>query len=234
MKMFLLVGFFIYSPIHSYGDLRGDLQKEARKGHKAFSYRQARRFLFGNLHLWESKRKGYVLETYYCGKEFSKKSLKSMGRDRIPSSNIVNTEHVWPQSRFVGGKERRFQKTDLHHLFPVLSPINSRRANHLFGDVSHSVKEVCDGAFSGLGKSGHKVFEPRDEVKGDVARAVFYFSVRYGAKLADYSEKVLKKWNQLDPVDDWEKERNDLIEGFQGNRNPFVDDPSLVSKIKNY
>jgi endonuclease I len=87
------------------------------------------------------------------------------------------------------------------------------------------------------------VFEPRDGQKGDAARAVFYFSIRYGdgcqvKPLAVFdpahpaaSEAVLEEWNLHDPPSDHERQRNDVIEVEQGVRNPFIDHPELVDRV---
>ena len=90
-------------------------------------------------------------------------------------------------------------------------------------------------------------FEPRDAVKGDVARALFYMDVRYdgtggepdlvlvdrstgsGTALGDLC--TLLAWHSGDPVDDGERARNDAIEQIQGNRNLFVDDPDLAVRL---
>ena len=73
---------------------------------------------------------------------------------------------------------------------------------------------------------------PGDEWKGDVARAVLYLNIRYGE---DYKEvgtlDLFLKWNREDPVSAFEKNRNNVIENAQGNRNPFIDNPYLVTLI---
>ncbi len=103
-----------------------------------------------------------------------------------------------------------------------------------------------------------KKVEPADEYKGDIARILMYVYVHYSSKLGDnerldakqksylgdlrlnqvfsssysYQDiyKLLVKWNNLDPVDEHEKKRNDTIEQIQGNRNPFVDHPEYMAR----
>ena len=77
-------------------------------------------------------------------------------------------------------------------------------------------------------------FEPPANHKGNVARALFYFSLRYDLRIKPYEEMVLRQWNILDPVDSEEVRRNTLIEKIQGNRNPFVDDSELVNLISDF
>ena len=99
--------------------------------------------------------------------------------------------------------------------------------------------------------SSQKVCEPLDEYKGDVARAMFYMPARYyeyidvlhpkltlvnGSPLAVTASPTqpglagdlatLLLWNELDPVDEYEIHRNNLIyNNYQLNRNPFIDHP---------
>jgi ribulose kinase len=42
---------------------------------------------------------------------------------------------------------------------------------------------------------------------------------------------ALLAWHIEDPVDDFEMYRNQKIEAFQGNRNPFIDHPEFADKI---
>lgn len=135
-----------------------------------------------------------------------------------------NREHVWPQS-LLGAKATNSVTniaSDLHNLKPADPAENARRSNKFFGTSSGT-------------------YEPRDEVKGDVARILFYMDVMYeqlslihansgGALQMGNLEKLLE-WHDLDPVDDFEMNRNNKIEDFQGNRNPFIDHPEFVGKI---
>ncbi len=149
------------------------------------------------------------------------------------AGDFVNAEHIWPQSYF---KRALPMVADLHHLMATLSTPNGRRANLKFARVSKATYSTSSG--SKLGKEG---FEPDDSVKGNVARALFYFVERYGDKNIrqgmDYASfwtnnvQMLLDWNRQDPPDANERRRNDLIEGFQGNRNPFIDNPELADRI---
>ena len=63
---------------------------------------------------------------------------------------------------------------------------------------------------------------------------MFYFSVRYNMDISSSVERTLKKWHELDPVDEAEMKRNQEIYLIQGNRNPFIDFPELASRISNF
>lgn len=214
----------------------GQLQHEASKGHRELSYNTARQFLFGRLHLKENKGSYYVQDVY-CLKDFTKSDFSAqegVGPNRIPDSNILNCEHTWPQSRFNDRFPRNVQKTDLHHLFPTDSKMNAIRGNFKFGEVNNPEKSLpCNTSRLGRAQQGYR-FEPPTEHKGNVARALFYFSVRYSIKIDSDEEQFLRQWHQEDPVDQEERDRNVAIEKAQGNRNPFIDRPDLVSKISNF
>jgi endonuclease I len=93
----------------------------------------------------------------------------------------------------------------------------------------------CKGPRFGLGTAGsQEVFEPPQDHKGNVARALFYFATRYELTIGKAEEEVLRKWNQEDPVDQEELDRNEEIFKVQQNRNPFVDFPELVDRISDF
>lgn len=97
------------------------------------------------------------------------------------------------------------------------------------------------------------VFEPNDEVKGDIARIYFYMATCYEDRattfvggtgqyvfndkgtayepLRPWVQEMMMRWSQLDPVDSIETARNDSVFIIQGNRNPFVDYPGLEQYI---
>jgi endonuclease I len=165
-------------------------------------------------------------------------------RSNWDSAATWNREHVWPKS--LGGFKSDDAGSDMHHIRPTYTNVNSTRGNKFFDDGGSLVNQTDDCYSDG------DSFEPRDEVKGDVARMMFYMVVRYegndGAAGSDLELvlggtsstsgllgdlEVLLQWHLDDPVDDFERDRNDVIYGYQHNRNPFIDHPELVDLIWN-
>lgn len=153
-----------------------------------------------------------------------------------------NREHVWAKSHGDFGTATG-PGTDLHHLRPTDVQVNSIRGNKDFDEGGSAVS----GAPGNYTDSDS--FEPRDEVKGDVARMILYMAVRWEGEdsfadlepndtvnngSAPYHGRLstLLEWNAADPVSAFEANRNDVIyEQFQHNRNPFVDHPEWADAI---
>tara|TARA_R110002072_G_scaffold534_6_gene3898 strand:+ start:75586 stop:76401 length:816 start_codon:yes stop_codon:yes gene_type:complete len=201
-------------------------------GQRDLGYKGARKVLFGKIHLGEN-RDGYFVKDVYCRKTFTNRET-NVGPNIIPNSNLINCEHTWPQSKFSGRFSKGLQKSDLNHLYPTDSRANSVRGNFEFSDVDGEEVHDCEGSYSGVGDNGQRSFEPPNEHKGNVARAIFYFSVRYQMDVSPEQEATLKRWHIADPVDREEAERNEWIHKIQGNRNPFIDYPQLVSSVQDF
>ena len=90
------------------------------------------------------------------------------------------------------------------------------------------------GSELGFNADGDKRFEPREVHRGNVARALFYFSVIYDQPIEPFEEVVLRQWHIDDPVDQRERERNQKIATIQLSRNPFIDYPDLVERIGDF
>lgn len=152
-----------------------------------------------------------------------------------------NREHVWAKSHGDFGTARG-PGTDLHHLRPTDVTVNSARGNLDFDDGGSALDEAPGTYYDG------DSWEPRDSVKGDVARMIFYMSVRYEGDQGELDLEVansvrtsgpylgklttLKEWHEEDPVDDLERHRNEVIyTDYQSNRNPFIDHPEYVEQI---
>jgi len=186
------------------------------KGNLYFDYKKVRAEFFSRI----DNVDGYVCSVY------TDLCVKTEG---IPDALIMNCEHSWPQSLGAIGKA----KSDLHHLFPVESPVNSKRSNKPFCEVNDPTWER-DGSYFGWSSYGTECFEPPTRHKGDLARAMLYFSIRYSKPLDIEQETFFKKWNKEDPVSSKEYLRNEDIAEFQKNRNPFIDAPVLVDLISDF
>ncbi len=157
--------------------------------------------------------------------------------DEEPPHNDFNAEHVWPRSRMDGDRDSvlfSHHESDVHNLWPSDAQANSARGSFRFGTPVRD--RVLDHSPSVLGTdaSGDTVFEVRAARRGDVARTVLYFSVRWGLDLPATEEATVRAWHAEDPPDDLERGRNDAVEIIQGNRNPFVDCPELVERVDDF
>ena len=156
--------------------------------------------------------------------------------------NYINREHVWAKSHgnFVDVMP---MYSDVHNLKPADASVNVDRSNLDFdnGGTQHPEATGC--------YYDSDSWEARDEVKGDVARMIFYMAVRYEGENGELDLVVvdevntypnpehgklsaLLEWNTLDPPSVFEETRNDRIyDNWQGNRNPFVDHPEFADLI---
>ena len=159
--------------------------------------------------------------------------------------DCYNREHLWAQS---WTNDDSKHKTDLHHVYPTDGYVNNRRGNYAFGEVNNASWTSQNGGKLGNNSvSGYSgtVFEPIDEYKGDVARALMYVSVRYYQEdgswstsdmtnksvIKDWAMTMLLRWHEEDPVSQKEIDRNNAVYNIQQNRNPFVDYPEFANKI---
>lgn len=162
--------------------------------------------------------------------------------------NCYNREHIVPQSLF---NESSPMVSDIHFIRATDGKVNGMRSNYPFGKVGSATFTSKNGSKLGSSSSSGyagTVFEPIDEFKGDVARMIFYFVTRYQSKLSSFSSgnmlgsspfpglqtwelNVLLAWHNQDPVSATEIARNNASYSYQGNRNPFIDNPNYVNQI---
>ncbi|MGK0359833.1 MAG: deoxyribonuclease-1, partial [Bradymonadia bacterium] len=207
-----------YAPVEPELDRGGNLNR----------YTTARHFMFTQV---ERVQGGDGVEGVYTGR------FVAIGPDEEPDNDDMNAEHVWPRSRMApdeGTALYEHQQSDVHHLHPSDSTANSTRGSSPFGVVVSDRNLDFLPSIAGRDAQGDRVFEPRDARKGDIARAIMYFSIRWGRAIEATEEGILRGWVVADPVDDRERRRNTLVEAVQGNRNPLVDCPALVPRIADF
>ncbi|MGQ7843256.1 endonuclease I family protein [Granulosicoccus sp. 3-233] len=205
-------------------------------------------------HQWLARSRGWqILEqgaaisdkemTLFYTRRTVLKSQRASGSDQA-EPDYWNREHLWPRSYGLKGTAA---DRDLHNLVPTDRTVNSSRGNKVF-DVAMTPHRECT-----LCRVDSHAWEPPDEVKGDIARILFYMDVRYEGdtgietdaglpdltltEVADPSRRqlgplhTLLTWHCIDPVSPKEEARHEVVAAAQGNRNVFVDKPSLVEAV---
>lgn len=208
----------IMRPGEPHPGLKDGKLKDALRGdrkHKTLSYYEARKHLWGSI-----DGDGRDAACAYTGEkiEFFKQPLPSDGA----------TEHAWPLTRLPAEA-----RSDLHHLYAVAPDARVARLNLHYGQVLVPVWSR-GGSRSGPSSKVKPVFEVRKEMRGDVARSMFYVATMYELELPGDEEAVLRQWHSQDPVSKAERSRNDRVAAKQKSRNPFVDHPSLTKRIGNF
>ena len=171
-------------------------------------------------------------------------------------SSCYNREHLMPQSWFNSNLP---MKTDVHHVYPTDGYVNGIRGHLPFGEVGAADFTSQNGSQRGNNTFPNAytgtVFEPIDEFKGDIARVYFYMATRYEDQIGswenvndgsqntlngtsvqvfdDWMLEMLLQWHNQDPVSQKELDRNNASYIFQGNRNPFIDNPDYAAQIWN-
>lgn len=229
------------------------------KGHVRFSYS----YLWTSFVSTDDKPNGTVWDMYSDIPNGTPPYVFYFGTSQcstIPGfeGGCYNREHSFPKS-WMGAVESDTMYTDMFHLIPTDSYVNTRRSNYPYGQVGATSWTSQNGSKLGscstIGYSG-TVFEPLNEYKGDVARNYFYVATRYESRIAGWATNdangdaildgsaypcfepwyinMLLAWHSNDPVSQKEIDRNNEIYYFnQHNRNPFIDHPEYANAIWN-
>ena len=208
----------------------------------------------------ENSSRGDIIFDIYGGN--TTKYIVGVDQQRSgTSSDAYDREHTFPKSWWNSNtldadyNNRTYMYTDIYHVLPCDHDLNTTRFNYAYGEPTNLTFESESGCKLGTafysGSGTITVFEPRDEVKGDLARVYFYMASRYerenlsqwgtsGSSMLTYTAypfyktwviDMLLKWHREDPVSEREKSRNSAVQKIQGNRNPFVDYPELAEYI---
>ena len=210
------------------------------------TYSQARDTLFRNIYAQNDS-----LECMYSGwKRYLNPDLDPTQAvfTNNGSNEDINTEHVYPRS--MGASEGTAAHSDMHHLFPTRVPVNTARGNDIFMDISDNQTDTwfyLDQTSNNIPNNNieqwsediSEGFEPREESKGDVARAVFYVYTMYRDQVLNASSQFFEQqretlcvWAADDPATEEELIRTYGIAEYQDDKpNPFVIDCSLSQRM---
>ena len=217
--------------------------------HTAIPYGSGAESTWGVFYYSDQDEEGYCMDMY-CD---SWKKFTSVGA--VVSG--CNIEHSFAKSWWGGSKNDAYK--DCYHLNPSNSTANSSRSNYPLGVPTKDLKDQSVTGSLKVGRATYEgetfwVFEPKDEYKGDFARAYFYMATCYGDELTwrldnkdvgskyamrndsylefrDWEIEVLLTWHRQDPVSEKETKRMDAVSDFQHNRNPYIDYPELAEYI---
>lgn len=209
-----------------------DRLRRLYKDHTVWSYSDARTHMYN-----EVDCSGNQIRLLYGGNYYD----WTCGGSTKPDSTYVNAEHVVPQSLF---DSKTPMVSDLNHLYASPAKLNNVRSNYPYAEVSYDdcaqwcIDFACSTTrpsnpddYSCLSKA--KTWMPRKDDRGIVARAVFYFFTMYdGIDIGVVgSVDTFKKWNAAYLPGEWERGRNERMNKTMGNRNPYIDDPSLAEQV---
>ena len=189
----------------------------------------------------------FHFRTFYCDCPFNPdksidfSSCSYAPVDKYQNRKRIEQEHVVPASAFGHYREcwndppqcakkgrkccrntdQEFRKAeaDLHNLLPAIGQINALRSNTPYGIVSGETNHIggCDFEI------GQGLAEPREEIRGDIARIYFYMADAWNMPLTTDQREMFQQWSQDDPLDDREREINHAVCKEQGNSNPYVE-----------
>ncbi|WP_426153077.1 endonuclease [Pseudomonas sp. DC3000-4b1] len=142
----------------------------------------------------------------------------------VPAWTFGQQRQCWQD----GGREHcvkddpvfRVMEADLFNLYPSVGEVNGDRSNFNYGMASGVAPQY--GQCKTRVDFEHRTAEPRDEVKGLVARTTFYMFDRYNLSMSRQQQQLLMAWDKQFPVTAWERERNTRIAAIMGHDNPFV------------
>ena len=190
-------------------------------------------------------------EDFYCGCRYQGKDVDWASCGFVPRKNAerasrIEWEHVVPawtlghqrQCWQDGGRKNcaasdpvfRMAEGDLVNLVPAVGEVNGDRSNYPFSAWSRQPEPVY-GQCRTVVDFGMKRVQPREEVRGRVARIQFYMHERYGLRMSAQDRQLFCAWSREYPVDGWETERNRRIEAIQGSGNGFVTDPAKLAAV---
>ena len=158
-------------------------------------------------HIVPAQNFGKMFPEWYDGKEacVSKKGKKFKGRACAEQES----------------EEFRYMYTDMYNLYPVIGAVNHLRAHFNFTQFTKPITPTF-GVCGGMVISKNKV-EPRDAIKGFIARTYLYMQTVYPRyRISDNMAAILNAWDRKYPGKHWECQRAYRIEKVQGNANPIV------------
>jgi len=169
-------------------------------------------------------------ETFFCKQPFNGKTSRIVAGYIYESQRMIDHFDCGTKSRCRRSNTNyKYAASDLHNIYPVSPRVELNRRSARYAELPENKDQFPNLNCSY--KSYFQTVEPADEIKGDIARIIFYMHDSYDLPIPD-GVQMLMEWNANDPVSQSEIDRNILIETIQGNRNRFIDNPHAVKDIE--
>tara|TARA_B100002019_G_scaffold292473_1_gene315701 strand:+ start:282 stop:1409 length:1128 start_codon:yes stop_codon:yes gene_type:complete len=170
-----------------------------------------------------------------CGYKIRPNRNGEISDATILRAQRIEYEHVFPASwygyqldcwkkggRKNCGNDERFNlmESDVINLVPSIGQVNGDRSNYGFYEISR--KSYQYGACDVYVDFKNKSVGPPENVRGEIARIMFYMHDAYRVDMRDGDEIMYMEWDKRYPVTEWEITRNNRIKEEVGYDNPFV------------
>lgn len=225
---FAVIGILFYFPVSAAPQSFSEAKVQARQNiYHDRNHSEQGTLYCGCKWIWTGKSGGRV-DLASCGYTPRRNAFRA---SRIEWEHIVpawvmgHQRKCWQQ----GGRKNctdtdpifREMEADLHNLAPAIGEVNGDRSNYLYGMVSRAMPNQY-GQCTTRTDFKDKTTEPRDAVKGFVARITFYMYDRYGLSMSRTQQRILMAWDHQYPVTAWEQERDRRIAKQMEHHNPYV------------
>lgn len=212
--------------------------------HNDLGYDNARRRMYGNC-----DNQNNTVTCVYGGYTQSHPLNSTATSISLPNGKIINAEHTVPQSFFSSNSP---MVGDMCHLFPTYETWNGDRSNFPFSEIpdaqttkweillNTATSSIPTSNIDGYSEFKSGTYEPREIQKGNTARAILYFYTMYESQMnTTYNKPIttvaniqtLYNWHIQDPVTQADIDRNNCIKSYQGNGNPYIDNPEWVVEV---
>lgn len=243
-KLFLIILFVFFPALHSFSDDNITIPhnntsfSKSKKLMQQVYYDYQYSFYCGCEYSYELVDKSIkaIVNEESCG---------YIPRKNINRGRYIEWEHVvpawafghirkcWREELCINSKGNRYKgrkccekidnvfkamEADMYNLYPAVGELNADRNNFRYGIIDGEEREygACDFEVK------DKVAEPKEDIRGDIARTYFYMEKTYNVPISDKQRKLFEVWDRQDKIDEWEIERAKRIEKIQGNRNTFI------------
>lgn len=227
------------TPCLNSNNIRRCLREKYTEDLQLNTYDEAREYMF----VYTDNDEGWIEGLYGGMRMYVGQRIEDIRDKAYRNRKGFSTEHIYPKSLLPTSKSRN----DIHNLYPSSAYLNTRRSTFPF--INAEDKEQCQAFIDGVKTEDNNVnnsylcipnkdnnislkgWEPRDKYKGDIARAVAYMTIVYEPETPIMEDDTILEWHQLDPVNEENIGRNVRVYEMQGNFNPFIVYPSLISEV---